>query len=105
MLLPVDSLSGGQRFRVAVSLALGIGQYANTGTRRLESVIIDEGLGSLDAQGRNEMIDEIKSLKDILQRVIIVSHQEEVSSAFTTNKYFIENVNGSSTVRLVDEFE
>jgi len=100
--LPVDSLSGGQRFRVAVSLALGIGQYASTGTRRLESVIIDEGFGSLDADGRNEMIDEIKSLKDVLQRIIIVSHQEEVSKAFPTNKYLIEKVNGSSTVALVD---
>jgi DNA repair exonuclease SbcCD ATPase subunit len=104
-LLPVDSLSGGQRFRVAVSLALGIGQYASTGTRRLESVIIDEGFGSLDVDGRNEMIDEIKSLKDILQRIIIVSHQEEVAKAFPTNKYAIRKVNGTSTVELVDGYE
>ena len=36
-------LSGSQKFRVAVSLALGIGQYASRQHRPIESVIIDEG--------------------------------------------------------------
>lgn len=100
--LPVDALSGGQRFRVAVSLALGIGQYANAGTRRLESVIIDEGFGSLDREGRTEMIAELRGLQNEMRRVIVVSHQEEVADAFPNNKYLIEYLNGSSQVRLVD---
>lgn len=103
--LPVDALSGGQRFRVAVSLALGIGQYASSGTRRLESVIIDEGFGSLDREGRDEMISELHQLKNELRRIIIVSHQEEVAQVFANNKYLIEHSDGSSRVKLMDGFE
>jgi DNA repair exonuclease SbcCD ATPase subunit len=98
--MPVDSLSGGQRFRVAVSLALGIGRYAGQGSSRIESVIIDEGFGSLDKTGRQEMIDELHLLKDELKRIILVSHQEEIAEAFN-NKYKVELVDGASQVNLV----
>lgn len=95
--LPVAFLSGSQRFRVAISLALGIGQYAGHASRRIESVIIDEGFGSLDKQGRSEMIDELHSLKNVLSRIILVSHQEEFASAFK-NRYIIRLENGTSQV-------
>lgn len=101
--LPVDFLSGSQRFRVAVSLALGIGQYASHGSRRIESVIIDEGFGSLDKQGCGEMIAELQRLKDVLGRIILVSHQEEVADAFPNNKYLVELIDGTSRVSLMAE--
>lgn len=101
--LPVDFLSGSQRFRVAVSLALGIGQYASHGAQRIESVIIDEGFGSLDKQGCGEMIAELQRLKDVLGRIILVSHQEEVADAFPSNKYLVELVDGTSRVSLVED--
>ncbi len=100
--IPVAFLSGSQRFRVAVSLALAIGRYAGQGGRRIESVIIDEGFGSLDREGRREMIDELHALKSALDRIILVSHQEEFAGAFA-NKYFVELVDGSSRARLVEE--
>jgi DNA repair exonuclease SbcCD ATPase subunit len=99
--IPVDFLSGGQRFRVAVSLALGIGQFASQCSRRVESVIIDEGFGSLDQQGRIEMAEELRQLQTILQRVIVVSHQEDFVAAFP-NRYFIQMEGGTSTVTLVE---
>ena len=99
--IPVAFLSGSQRFRVAVSLALGIGRYAGQGGRRIESVIIDEGFGSLDRKGRREMIDELHALKSALDRIILVSHQEEFAEAFT-NKYRIDLVDGTSRATLAD---
>lgn len=97
--LPVTYLSGSQKFRVAVGLALGIGQYTSSGTRQIESVIIDEGFGSLDKEGREEMIQEIRLLRNVLKRIILVSHQEEVVDAFD-NGYQIELVDKTSRVRL-----
>ncbi len=95
-------LSGSQRFRVAVALALGIGRYATRGAGhgRLEAVIIDEGFGSLDKIGRGEMIDELKALGEELRRVILVSHQEEFAEAFP-NRYLIEHDGSASTARLM----
>lgn len=113
--LPVYLLSGSQRFRVAVSLALGIGQFAGgqtghtlggeestSSTRRIESVIIDEGFGSLDQEGRREIIDELHNLKNVLSRIILVSHQEEFADAFP-NRYLIELKDGTSSARIVQE--
>jgi DNA repair exonuclease SbcCD ATPase subunit len=99
--LPVYLLSGSQRFRVAVSLALGIGQFASQGARRIEAVIIDEGFGSLDQEGRREIIDELHNLKSVLKRIILVSHQEEFADAFP-NRYAIELKDGTSTASLVN---
>jgi DNA repair exonuclease SbcCD ATPase subunit len=97
--MPLSFLSGSQRFRVAVSLALGIGNYATQGARRVEAVIIDEGFGSLDKQGRHEMIDELHGLQSVLKRIILVSHQEEFFDSFS-NRYLIEIQDGTSRASL-----
>ena len=80
--LPVNFLSGSQKFRVAVSLALGIGQYASQGDQRIQSVIIDEGFGSLDKQARGNLIHELQALTNRLERIIVVSHQDDVAESF-----------------------
>ena len=97
--LPVSQLSGSQKFRVAVSLAIGIGRHASHGTRQIESVIIDEGFGGLDKEGRQDMIQELHSLKGELKRIILVSHQEEFVDAFE-NGYTVELVDQTSKVTL-----
>ena len=79
------NLSGGQRFRVAVSLALAICRFANGERRPLESIIIGEGFGNLDREGRMAMIAELRDPQPLGQqfkRVLVVSHQEDFASAF-----------------------
>lgn len=95
-------LSGSQRFRVAVALALAIGRYATrgSGAGRMKTVIIDEGFGSLDKIGRAEMIEELRELGTELQRVILVSHQEEFAEAFA-HRFEISHDGRASSVRLV----
>jgi DNA repair exonuclease SbcCD ATPase subunit len=75
-------LSGSERFRVAIGLALGIGQYASRQHRAIESVIIDEGFGCLDRDNRRTMIDELDHLRGQLRCILLVSHQEEFADAF-----------------------
>ncbi len=84
----VAFLSGSQRFRVAVSLALGIGQYASRQHRPIESVIIDEGFGCLDRNGRQVMIQELQNLRGHLHCILLVSHQEEFAEAFSDGYRF-----------------
>jgi DNA repair exonuclease SbcCD ATPase subunit len=83
--IAVGNLSGGQRFRVAVSLALAVCQGAGDAARPLESVIIDEGFGALDREGRMAMITELRdgqTLAGMFKRVLVVSHQDDFSAAF-----------------------
>ncbi len=93
----VAFLSGSQKFRVSVSLALGIGQYASHQHRPIESVIIDEGFGCLDRQGRQVMIQELQNLRGQMRCILLVSHQEEFADAFSDGYHF-ELQNGATKV-------
>jgi DNA repair protein SbcC/Rad50 len=99
--IPVVLASGSQRFRIAISLALAIGKYIRRESRRVESVIIDEGFGSLDKTGREDTIQELRSLQQYLERIILVSHQEEFYKTFQTG-YTIDIVNGCSQASLLN---
>jgi exonuclease SbcC len=72
--MDVAFISGGQKFRVAVALAAGIGRYAGGALRAL---VIDEGFGSLDQMGRQQMIEQLREIASVMDRVIVVSHQED----------------------------
>jgi DNA repair exonuclease SbcCD ATPase subunit len=70
----VKVLSGSQKFRCAVAIASGIGQYAGAGGMR--SIVIDEGFASLDQAGQRQMVEELKDLSTHMDKVIVVSHLE-----------------------------
>jgi len=96
---PVKFLSGSQKFRVAVAIAVAIGKFAAgpAAARPLESVIIDEGFGSLDKDGLRAMRDELENLKNsqALKRVILVSHQEEFTDTFPVGYRLAPGENGT----------
>jgi exonuclease SbcC len=91
-------LSGSQKFRVAVSVALAVGRFACGRARPLEAVIIDEGFGSLDKDGLRAMADELKRLQrsQSLKRVILVSHQEEFTDQFPVGYRLSPGENGTT---------
>jgi DNA repair protein SbcC/Rad50 len=97
--LDVKFISGSQKFRVSVALAAGVGQYVGRGVGSVRSLIIDEGFGSLDTQGRQEMIDELRNLSQFMDRIIIVSHQEDFQdrTLFPTG-YVLRKVNQRTQV-------
>jgi DNA repair exonuclease SbcCD ATPase subunit len=94
----VAFLSGSQKFRVAVSLALAIGRFAGGRARPLEGVIIDEGFGSLDKEGLRAMAEELKRLQrtQSLKRIILVSHQEEFTDQFPVGYRLVPGPEGAT---------
>ncbi len=90
-------LSGSQKFRVAVSVALAVGRFATGRARPLEAVIIDEGFGSLDKEGLRAMADELKRLQQSqsLKRMILVSHQDEFTDQFPVGYRLAASDNGT----------
>lgn len=77
-------LSVGQQFRVAVALAIGMGQalMQRSGAAKLDTLILDEGFGSLDKMGIEDMLDELNGLTEVIGCVLVVSHLEKVQKAF-----------------------
>ena len=79
-----DALSGGERFRVAISLAIAIGQMA-AGGAPMNTLVIDEGFGALDEENRGLMVDNLRHLSEQELkngRIIVVSHQDDVRDFF-----------------------
>ncbi len=91
----VAFLSGSQKFRVSVALSLAIGQFASRTRQPIQAVIIDEGFGCLDTVNRQVMIQELQNLRGQLQRILLISHQDEFVNAFPDG-YRCQLVNGET---------
>ncbi len=61
-------------------------------------------IGSLDKAGRDDMIQELSNLGQQLERIVLVSHQEEFANAFP-NRYSFKLVDKASFVTLMEEDE
>ena len=77
-----DSLSGGERFVVSLSLALGLSRMA--GERiRVDSLFIDEGFGTLDEGILQIVMNALGKLRNDGKLVGIISHvsglEEQIS--------------------------
>jgi exonuclease SbcC len=92
------TLSGSQKFRCAVAIASGIGQYAGAGGMR--SIVIDEGFASLDFESQKLMVAELKALAEHMDKVIVVSHLEAFTDPVNfPDRLLVErNPDGSSTI-------
>lgn len=77
---PAESLSGGETFMAALSLALGLAEMvqSESGGIGLESLFIDEGFGSLDEQTLESVMTALHTLQGEGRRIGVVSHVTEM---------------------------
>ena len=80
---PARTLSGGETFLASLALSLALARTAerHQGGRRLETVFIDEGFGSLDAETLEYAMATLASLRDEGRVVGVISHVDEMQRA------------------------
>jgi exonuclease SbcC len=74
----VHSLSGGESFLVSLALALGLASLSSQRVK-VESLFIDEGFGSLDADSLRIAMDALDQLQAQGRKVGVISHVQEMT--------------------------
>ncbi len=79
---PIETLSGGERFRADLSLRLAIGRMvARRSSAAIEMLAIDEGFGSQDGDGQEAVVEVISSLQGLFGLILVISHVQAVAEA------------------------
>ncbi len=94
----VSSLSGGEKFQVVLSLALGLSDVvmAHAGGVEIDSLFIDEGFGSLDENSLQEAMGLLQGLAEDNRMIGVISHLSMLRQAIDQKLVAIKGENGSS---------
>ena len=76
---PSENLSGGERFQISLSLALGLSSMGGK-NNRIDSIFLDEGFGTLDANSLDQALQTLAALQRGENKLIgIISHVQAIS--------------------------
>lgn len=94
------TLSGGETFVVSLALALGLADVVTqeAGGADLDTLFVDEGFGSLDADTLDDVMDTLDSLRDGGRVVGVVSHVAEMRDRIPTQLAVRKSRHGSTVV-------
>ena len=96
---PVASLSGGEKFLASLSMALGLSDLASKNIS-IETLFIDEGFGTLDAEYLEEAINVLESLKHQSKTVGVISHVELLKERISTQVMVCGKPGGASSLEV-----
>ena len=95
---PITSMSGGEKFIISLSLALGIAELASQNIR-VDSLFLDEGFGTLSGEPLAQSINALKSLQNSGKTLGIITHVEGVINEFPQKIIAEKKSGGISTLR------
>jgi DNA repair protein SbcC/Rad50 len=91
-----EMFSGGEAFRVNFAIRLALSQVlAQRAGARLQTLVIDEGFGSQDAQGRQRLIEAINLVRADFAKILVITHIDDLKDAFPTRIEVEKTVEGS----------
>ena len=99
----VHSLSGGESFLVSLALALGLSSLSSN-RMKVESLFIDEGFGSLDAETLSVAMDALENLRTQGRKIGVISHVREMTERIPVQIQVIRSGNGRSEVKVLTTY-
>lgn len=103
----MHTLSGGESFIAALTLALALGEVIQqeSGGVEIEALFIDEGFGSLDEDALETALDTLETVEGKHRMIGIISHVKELQERVPDQLQVTTNGNGQSHIRYQLGFE
>jgi exonuclease SbcC len=96
-----EMFSGGEAFRVNFAIRLALSEVlAQRAGARLQTLVVDEGFGSQDAQGRQRLIEAINLVRNDFAKILVITHIDELKDAFP-NRIEVEKTGRGSMVQVI----
>lgn len=97
-----QNLSGGEKFIVSLSLALGLSNMASR-NMRIDTMFIDEGFGTLDNDYLDVALSALSSLQVEGKLIGVISHLTELKERIATHIEVVQKGNGHSEIQIVSD--
>jgi len=97
---PMASLSGGESFITSLALALGLASMAGKKTQ-IDSLFVDEGFGSLDADSLDLAISALESLRANSKTIGVISHVDLLKERIAVQIAVRKQSGGVSTLSVM----
>jgi exonuclease SbcC len=91
-----EMYSGGEAFRINFALRIALSKLlARRAGAPLPTLIIDEGFGTQDTSGREKLVEAINSIQDDFEKILVITHIEELKDAFPVRIEVTKTADGS----------
>jgi len=88
--------SGGEAFRINFAIRIALSRLlARRAGAQLRSLFIDEGFGTQDVRGREHLVSAINSIQDDFDRILVITHIDELKEAFPARIEITKTSEGS----------
>ena len=96
-----ETYSGGERYRIDFAIRIALSKLlAHRAGAQLQTLVIDEGFGTQDSQGRQGLIDAINAVQDDFACILAITHIEELKDAFNVRIEVNKTDEGSEIIVL-----
>ncbi|RUA18445.1 MAG: hypothetical protein DSY55_00140 [Clostridia bacterium] len=98
---PYELYSGGEAFRINLALRIALSRLlARRAGAALQTLFIDEGFGTQDTHGRENLVDAIHMIKDEFALILVITHIEELKDLFPVRIEVTKTSAGGSMYRV-----
>jgi exonuclease SbcC len=92
-----EMFSGGEAFRINFAVRIALSKLlARRAGAPLPTLIIDEGFGTQDVTGIEKLKEAINSIQDDFEKILVITHMEEMRDAFPNRIDVIKTADGST---------
>jgi len=93
---PYENFSGGEQFRINFCVRIALSKLlARRAGAQLQTLVVDEGFGQLDASGRERLVEAINAIQHDFARILVITHVEELRDAFPARIEIAKTPQGS----------